>query len=181
MNRRVLISGCSGAGKSTLVREMRKRSHRVVDEPGRRVIAEERAGSGVALPWVDMAAFARRALDMSRSDLETVSDERGPIFFDRGLVDAAVGLQEATGTPYRETLGDDRHYASPVFLAPPWPEIFVQDTDRRHDLAAAIAEFERLTSAFSTLGYDVVLLPKTDVEERADFVLGAIAHLLGPS
>lgn len=67
----VLISGCSGGGKSTLLNELRVRGHHVVEEPGRRIVREELAGDHRALPWVDPAAFARRAIEV------TLADRRG--------------------------------------------------------------------------------------------------------
>ena len=39
-SRFVLISRCSGGGKSTLLAELRARGYPVVEEPGRRIIAE---------------------------------------------------------------------------------------------------------------------------------------------
>ncbi|WP_299610752.1 AAA family ATPase [uncultured Tateyamaria sp.] len=171
MNRRILISGCSSGGKSTLLEELGKRGFATVPEPGRRIVAEEKAGTGAALPWVNPEAFARRAMEMARSDLIMAKRKTGLIFFDRGLVDAAVGLQTASGLCFTDTIGTHRHYDRTVFLTPPWPEIFVQDEDRRHGLKAAVQEFEQLNSALQDLGYEIVMLPKVTVQERADFVL----------
>ena len=64
----VMISGCSGGGKSTLIRELGRLGYAVVQEPGLRIVAEERLGDGSALPWIDAAAFGRRALAMSIAD-----------------------------------------------------------------------------------------------------------------
>ncbi|MGP1253231.1 MAG: AAA family ATPase [Kiloniellales bacterium] len=177
MGRFVLISGCSGGGKSTLLVELKKRGHCVIEEPGRRIVTEEKAGTGAALPWIDMAAFARRAIAMARSDLSFAERQSGFVFFDRGLVDAAVALEHAAGVPYRRTLGRERHYAPTVFLAPPWPEIYAQDGDRRHDLTSAVEEFERLEAVFADLGYHICLLPKAPVDQRAEFVLGQLSDL----
>jgi len=171
MNRFVVISGCSGGGKSSLLAEFKKIGHSVVKEPGRRIVAEEKASSGAALPWVNMASFANRAVEMSRSDLFFARHNSGVVFFDRGLVDAAVALQHASGLPYQETLGRKQHYSNVVFLAPPWPDIYSCDKDRRHDFNTAIDEFERLRAAYIDLGYDTRLLPKVTVAQRAEFVL----------
>jgi putative ribosome biogenesis GTPase RsgA len=50
-DRFVVISGCSGGGKSTLINELRRRGYRVVEEPGRRIVALRtgRRWSGTAL------------------------------------------------------------------------------------------------------------------------------------
>ena len=37
----VTISGCSGGGKSTLLSELRRRGFATIDEPGRRIVADE--------------------------------------------------------------------------------------------------------------------------------------------
>ncbi|WP_415404977.1 AAA family ATPase [Tateyamaria sp. SN3-11] len=168
MPRRILITGCSGGGKSTLIDALAEQGYATVPEPGRRIVAE-----GRALPWVDPAAFARRAVEMARADLEKV---RADItFFDRGLIDAAVALAHSGGAPIAQTLGATRPYDRTVFLAPPWPDIYRQDAQRRHDLRAATEEYDRLTTALTTLGYYAVLLPKVPVQDRLAFVLAHIA------
>ncbi len=97
--------------------------------------------------------------------------ESGWIFFDRGLVDAAVALQHATGKSARDVLNSYDRYYPRVFLMPPWPEIYLTDDGRRHDLVEAVAEYNRLLTTYSDLGYETVVLPKVGVAERADFVL----------
>ena len=61
-------------------------------------------------------------------------------------------------------------------MAPPWPEIYAQDTERRHEFSSAVEEFERLESALSDLGYDIIILPKIAVAQRADVLLGILAN-----
>ena len=41
------------------------RGFTTVPEPGRRIVSEERAKNGNALPWVDLKAFAQRAFDLA--------------------------------------------------------------------------------------------------------------------
>jgi predicted ATPase len=159
MNNFILISGCSGGGKSTFLAALGARGHHVVTEPGRRVVEAELASGGHALPWTDMDAFLRRTLDLAMADHEAARALEGPVFFDRGVVDALAGR-------YR--------YAGTVFLAPPWPEIFMTDAARRHELTEAEAEYDRLLTACPALGYRIVLLPKAPVEARADFLLSTL-------
>jgi predicted ATPase len=85
VGRFVVISGCSGGGKSTLLIELARRGHAVVDEPGRRIVKEELRGDGSALPWVDGAGFARRAIGVALADRDTASRLGGWVFFDRGI------------------------------------------------------------------------------------------------
>ena len=48
------------------------------------------------------------------------------------------------------------------------------DRERRHDFEAAQAEYDRLREAYPQLGYEVAVLPKAGVDERADFVLAML-------
>lgn len=174
MERFVVISGCSGGGKSSLLAELARRGYGVVEEPGRRIVAEELARGGSALPWVDLEAFARRAVRMALADIDRASGKNGLVFFDRGLVDAAVALQHATGEPALATLGARPRYDSRVFMTPPWREIYVADAERRHGFDDAVAEYERLVEAYPVIGYRLAFLPRASVAERADFVLRSL-------
>jgi predicted ATPase len=128
----VTISGCSSGGKSTLLAELRRRGFATIDEPGRRIASEELKRGGRALPWVDAAAFARRAIEVSLADRATAGVSTRWVFFDRGLIDAAAALEHVTGEPVVQRLGPVHRYNKRMFLAPPWPEIYVLDKERRH-------------------------------------------------
>ena len=171
MNRFVVISGCSGGGKSTLLAELGRRGHTVIEEPGRRIVIEEMNNGGSALPWVDMTAFAHRAIVLALADRNSAAASAGWIFFDRSLIDAVVALQLLTREPVFEEFGQTHRYHRRVFLAPPWPELYLIDRERHHNPAAAVAEYFRLLKAYPSLGYEVSVLPRVGVVERADFVL----------
>ena len=176
MHNFVVISGCSSGGKSTLLAELGRRGHAVVEEPGRRIVQQELQSGGPALPWVDAEAFLRRAMAIAFGDRAAVAGRSGWVFFDRGLIDAAAGVELLTGEPALAPLRAAHRYHKRVFLAPPWPEIYVTDAERRHGLAEAEAEYERLLQVYPALGYELVILPKVSVSERADFVERVLAE-----
>ncbi|MBO6917660.1 MAG: AAA family ATPase [Rhizobiaceae bacterium] len=167
----VLITGCSGGGKSTLIDALSARGHLTVAEPGRRIVAEELKGDGKALPWVDLHAFANKAVDMARKDLNEFRASNELVFFDRGLIDAALALDFAGGNPLNVTLDNEKSYAQNVFLVPPWAEIYVKDNARQHDFNTALDEYYRIKDALEDLQYDICLLPKIGVDQRVEFVL----------
>ncbi|GHE06231.1 ATPase [Defluviimonas sp. 20V17] len=170
-SRHVILSGCSGGGKSTLLAELGRRGFEFIEEPGRRIVAEEIRSEGSALPWVDPEAFARKAFDMASRDRACVKGTQGWVFFDRGLIDAAIALEHATGIAASRILGGQDPFHRRVFLTPPWPEIYKQDNERRHNMKDGILEYRRLLAAFDRLGYETIILPKIDVEARTNFVL----------
>ena len=156
---------------------MSRRGYAVVTEPGRRIVQEELRGDGASLPWRDLAAFAHRAVAMSLADRAAASKMAGWVFFDRGLVDAAVALDHATGEETARRIMMQHRYHRTVFLTPPWPEIYVREDERPHGFAEVVEEYDRLEAAYGRLGYDTVVLPKLPVEERVDLVLAR----LGPA
>ncbi len=170
-SRLVMISGCSGGGKSSLLAELAGRGYATVPEPGRRIVAKETDPDSPRLPWNDLGTFARAALDMACVDHERASNQKGIVFFDRGVVDAMTALEKADGVPLSAELADRYRYDDRMFLAPPWPEIFTNNAERRHGFHAAVDEYERLTAAYAKLGYECRLLPRTSITGRADVIL----------
>jgi len=171
MDNFVVLSGCSGGGKSTLLEVLRARGYGVIEEPGRRIVSEQRACAGSAFPWENMQEFARLAVYMSLHDRTLSQNTCSWVFFDRGLIDALVALDYYSQSSSIEQVAAENRYHRKVFLTPPWPEIYVTDGERRHGLSESIEEYERLLACYPKLGYKVIILPKTSVSERADFVL----------
>lgn len=121
----------------------------MVEEPGRRIVQEQTRIGGNDLPWIDMRAFLHQAIELALNDYENASRSNSQwTFFDRSLIDAAAALQELTGKPVLNELGQKYRYHPHVFLTPPWVEIYVQDAERRHDMDAALAEFDRSTPSW---------------------------------
>lgn len=167
----VLLTGCSGGGKSTLLKALDERGFATIQEPGRRIVSDELAGCGKALPWVNMKAFARRAVEMAKSDLKVAQNTDGIVFFDRGLIDAAIALANSGGQTIEETIGETQPYWKRVFVVPPWRELFGNDPERRHSFEAAVQEHLRIEETLDALGYTRVELPKVSAQERAEIVL----------
>ncbi|MEL6312717.1 MAG: AAA family ATPase [Pseudomonadota bacterium] len=170
MTDHILITGCSGGGKTTVINALAKRGHVVVPEPGLRVVQNERASGGSALPWIDMAAFLWCALEMAKADLARMADQSHLVFYDRGLLDAAVGLKTLCDVPFSKTLGPVFPYATRVVLAPPWRNIFEQTDDRPHSFEEATREYNRIRIAVQDLKCDTVTLPFLDIAARVAFV-----------
>jgi len=174
IDRFVILSGCSGGGKSSLL-EIARRGHATVPEPGRRVVAEQLREGGTALPWADPVGFLQRVLVLAQADHDAAHLTRGRVFFDRGVIDAAAGLRHLTGQPDLAAVARRYRHNRQVFLVPPWPEIHVTDAERRHGMGEAVAEYDRLAATYPALGYEVIVLPRVSIAERADIVLAALA------
>jgi hypothetical protein len=76
---------------------------------------------------------------------------------------------------YRSAIPVLRTYYRQVLLAPAWPGIYVNDSERRHTFAAAAAECDRLATTHADLGYTLTELPRTSVAERTELLPATLA------
>ena len=70
--------------------------------------------------------------------------------------------------------GADRRYSNPVFICPPWSDIYTTDDMRKATFEQVEAFHRVLVSAYQTEGYDLVEIPRAPVPQRAEFVEGAL-------
>jgi predicted ATPase len=171
-----VITGGPGSGKSTLIEALGRCGYAHSIEAGRAIIQDQSAIDGPALPERDPLAFAELMLSWELRSYRVAQDESGPVFFDRGVPDM-VGYFHLLGRPVPShvTRAAERfRYNRRVFLAPPWPEIFCQDAERKQTPEEARRTCEAMVSAYSSCGYLLVTLPLVSVEERVRFVLAMI-------
>jgi predicted ATPase len=118
-------------------------------------------------------AFTDNCASLAAADIAAASHTPGSgwTVFDRGLVDAAIAIRHYTGTD--ATIGHDtlRSYHHRVFFTPPWEAILSTDAARRHSLAEATAEYERLVRCYKELGYPITVLPRNSVNDRVEQIL----------
>jgi predicted ATPase len=166
-----VISGSSGGGKSTLLEELARRGYPVVPEAGRQLVREQQSIGGVVRPGTELFGHMLLSRSMCLYNQIVESGVDGPVFFDRSIIEPiAYWRSEGRMAPHLEQAVERYRYATDVFIAPPWPEIFRKDKERQHSFDLDQREYARLVEAFEAFGYRLVYLPKTSVTERADFV-----------
>ena len=172
----VVITGGPGSGKTSLIEALANLGYGVEPEAGRAIIRRQQAVDGPALPWRDRALFAQR---MFEHDIEAHDRSRsadGGVFHDRGLPDV-IGYLTLCGLQVPDHMSEAARtlrYHPTVFIAPPWPEIFGQDAERRQDFDEAKRTYEAMAMVYPRYGYRLVEMPKATVAERVAFVLDQI-------
>lgn len=169
----LVISGGPGSGKSTLIDALEQRGFARTVEAGRAIIQDQVAISGTALPWENRVLFAELMLSWEMRSHRLAQCHSGPVFFDRGVPDV-IGYLSLCSLPvpsHMEAAAQQIRYNKTVFLAPPWPEIFGQDAERKQDFDEAVRTFAAMETTYRRFGYEIALLPKTSVEERVEFIL----------
>jgi predicted ATPase len=168
--RRIVIAGGPGSGKSTLIDALSESGEVCYEESSRVLIREQLARGGRLLPWDDLAAFARECGERMRAQIEH-SAQRGRCFFDRGLPDLIGYLSCEGRTAPDEWRMASRAYASTVFFAPPWREIFLNDPERPQTFAEARELGIHIRRAYLDCGFHVIELVKAAVADRRRQVL----------
>lgn len=174
-SRLVVITGGPGSGKSSLAAALAGASFQTMPEAGRGIIRDQVAVGGSALPWADRGAFADLMLSWDLRSYREAQAAPGTkaVFFDRGIPDV-IGYLQLSGLPipdYMRRAAETFRYADRVFVAPPWPEIFTQDAERKQTIEEAEATYRAMTDVYARFGYEMVTLPRLSVAERAAFVL----------
>jgi len=172
-----VITGGPGAGKTTLIDALRAQGEACVAEAGRAVIREQSAAGGTALPWADRDAYWRAMFEKDLAAYRVALASGRRTFFDRGLPDlVGYAALEGLSPPTSAVEEIERaRYADLVFAAPPWRQIYAQDAERKQDWAEAVRTYDAVTRAYIDRGYRLFELAPCSVEDRARFVLDAVA------
>lgn len=168
-----VVTGGPGAGKTSLIEAMARRGFRHMPEAGRSIIRDQVRIGGSALPWADRAKYAEMMLGWELRSHHEASAIPGPVLMDRGLPDV-IGYLTLCGLPvpaHVEAAARQFRYNRRVFVAPFWESIFTQDAERKQNPEEAEATCRIMAETYRGLGYDLVELPLSGVEARADFVL----------
>lgn len=168
-----IITGGPGSGKTSVVDALRSRGFHCSVEAGRGIIQDQMKIDGRALPWRDPLLFAELMLSWEMRSYRHAELSTGPVVFDRGIPDVA-GYLRLMNIPVPEHVHNalkEFSYNRTVFIAPPWPEIFRQDQERKQDIGEAQRTYDALVATYNSLEYDLIELPRAGVEERCQFIL----------
>jgi len=168
-----VLTGGPGSGKSTLIEALKQAGFHTAPEAGRGVIRDQMAIGGRALPWQDRALFAELMLSWELRSWHAAHAKSGPVFFDRGVPDT-IGYLRLCDLPVPDhavNAAQKFRYARRVFIAPPWPEIFAQDEERKQTLDEARHTHDSVAGVYAELGHELVPLPLVSVQERVRFIL----------
>jgi predicted ATPase len=168
-----VVTGGPGSGKSSLIDALERAGYSRTIEAGRAIIQEQMSIGGHALPWDDRMLFAEMMLDWEMRSYHDAQQQKGIVFFDRGVPDVS-GYLRLIGEPLPEHMRkacEVLRYNRRVFVAPPWKEIFRQDRERKQDFDEAVRTCDALVATYQSCGYDLVELPRASIDARAKFVI----------
>jgi predicted ATPase len=151
---------------------LRLRGMRVVVEPARTILAEQRSIQGNGLPERDARLFVELMLSRMLAAYAQNSSPPAPILFDRGVPDI-LGYAKLFGFefPPGETAAKLYRYNPRVFIAPAWEKIYRTDDERTAPFSVARDFGSDGRAIYERSAYAPIDLPCVSADKRADFVL----------
>lgn len=152
--------------------ELERRGYRVVPEVARAII-RGRKRDGLP-PRPPPSEFARQILEADVRQYVAASPRRSDlVFFDRGIPDSLgmVAEQDGLSSADRQRTIERYPYHPPVFVLPPWREIYRTDGERDQTFEQAVRVHENLRRWYEHCGYDLLEVPRGSIDERCAFVL----------
>ena len=116
----IALTGGPGAGKTAVISDLRSRGYPSVPDSARAII-QERVSKGLE-PRPAPSEFAEQILSLDAEQYQRMADASGPVFFDRGVVDA-LGMVHQLGlvsaAELRARLASYPYFRT-AFCFPPW-------------------------------------------------------------
>ncbi|MGP1395668.1 MAG: AAA family ATPase [Inquilinaceae bacterium] len=167
-----VITGGPGSGKTTLINALAGAGLATREEVGRRIIKDQVAVSGPAVPWRDPMLYADLMLSWEMRSWREAAERDGPIYFDRGIPDI-LGYLRLLDRPIPDHMRRAAalfRYGDPVFVCLPWRRIYTQDDERKQNFETAQRTHAAMVDIYTTLGYSLVTIPPGPVGDRLMFV-----------
>jgi predicted ATPase len=168
-----ILTGASGSGKSSILDGLASRGHLCVQEMGRQVVRDEVNAGSDGTPWQNEERFIELVLARSIEAFRAIEERSRPVFFDRGIpecIGSALAADQPP-LPHRLRATQTFRYNPMVFVTPPWPDIYVNDAERRHSFEQGVQYHRAELAAYLHCGYRLVEVPRGPVADRVAFVL----------
>lgn len=163
-----VITGGPGCGKTTVLDCLENMGCTVLSESARKLIMEEQAKGGRALPWEDWQGFQTAVL---RTQLKREGEITETVFLDRAAIDTIAYYRLHGMEPPADVLAAcaKNGYAL-IFLLELLPK-YETDAQRKEDTKTAQRISHLIEEAYRERGYKIIRIPVLPPAERAQFIL----------
>ncbi|MFZ4263210.1 AAA family ATPase [Sphingobacterium sp. HJSM2_6] len=176
-----ILTGGPGTGKTTLIHALQHAGYKSVEEDARRIISEQIACGGEALPWKNKELYASFMLEASIKSFDKIkhSVSKEPVFFDRGVLDAVcyMRMEDIALSKRFKAQVEQCAYHKKVFILPPWKAIYEQDEERKQNWYDAENTYEWMRQTYLSFDYSLIEIPRSSVAERCQFIRKYISQI----
>lgn len=178
MSKLFVLTGPPGSGKTSIIEALRRRGISCVDEPARRVIAEQRRIGGTGTSEQDPQLFVELMLEMALEDYHQHKKLKSLVIFDRGIPDLLTYAKHFS----METTAIVRAcetclYHEQVLNLPAWEDIYKTDEERTMDFQATVSFGQDLENSYTAMGYSLRDIPHGSLNQRVDLICQQVVEL----
>lgn len=169
----VLLIGGPGSGKTTIIEELSKKGYICYPEVSRQITLEAQKRGIDQLFLKEPLLFSEMLLEgRVKQFKDALNETENLVFLDRGIPDV-LAYMHYIGDAYPAAFEDacKNHIYTKVFILPPWEEIYLSDNERYESYEQARLIHNHLVETYQKYGYNLIDVPKADIENRIDFIL----------
>lgn len=168
---RIVLTGGPCSGKTSIIEELEKLGYNIIPEPARLLIEKYKKESPELLPNISKE---NRILFAKAIEEETIKnyEEHKIGFFDRSILDE-IGYRTLANIDISEKLdieAKNKRYDI-IFHFPFWKEIYKKDEVRHETAEESEIIGKYLHNTYVKYGYEPIIVPKINIEERVNFIL----------
>ncbi len=169
----VLFIGAPSTGKTSVINALKEKAFVCFEEISRQVTQDARDEGIEHLFREQPLLFSEKLLEgRIRQYLSAKALNQSPVFIDRGLPDITAYLDMIKENyPDKFSQANDEYRYDKVFWFPFWEDIYTSDEERYEDLKLAKTIEKYLIKSYKSLGYNLIEMPKSDIDARLDFLL----------
>jgi len=178
--KRILITGGPGSGKTALIKHLEKLGHSVQHEISREIILQAQKDGIAQLFLENPILFSQKLLEERLEQFKAAeSCSKSILFYDRGVADVTAYLDflKVHYPPHFTDECNANRY-DVVFVLPPWEKIYVTDNERYESYEQAETIYRHLRKGYEKYGYALIEVPVGTVQERTEFILNKLNHIL---
>lgn len=169
----VLLIGGPGTGKTTLINKLQEKGNLCYPEISRQVTLDAQKQGIDQLFLTQPLLFSELLLKSRIQQFEAALQAEAPVvFIDRGIPDV-LAYMHFIGDEYPDFFhqASTKYKYSKIFILPIWQEIYVCDNERYENFEQAQKIQEHLIETYKKYGYELVDVPKANVDQRIEFIL----------
>jgi len=174
MKKRIVISGAPGTGKTSIINKLSELGYKCHKEVSREIIYNQLQIDGSITPWQNLFKFSEIVINERLKQFKLANNKIE--FYDRGIIDSFAYLLKDKIDVEEDwiKIAKEYKYYKKIFITPPWEEIYHTDRERKEDFISATKIHSYLIEAYEAFSYEQIIIPKTTIQERINFILNEI-------